>query len=461
MSKMKKLFDNDNYQDGLRAVIICTLAVILVVGINLLCALIPTGVGNVDVSTERVHSISKDTEDLLSKTDRDITCYYVCEPGEEYHNTEVMLNLYADGSDKISVEKVDPAFDLNLISKYVKDGEITNNSVIMVSGEKSQVINYSDYYTSGTFVLEDYMNSAIEYVSGDETKRAYTLTGHSEVEIHSSTVAYMGLDGYKVEPLNLMESKDVPQNANLVIINGIKNDISADEAQGLLRYVKAGGSILVVTDYTTSTMNNLNEVASYFGASISEGLIMEADKSRFFNDNPAYILPNIKQGDFTITKGINYVLLPNCMPIIIDENADKDVKATTLLETTADSVSMINNIFTNEVNTAEGPFSVAASFQRGDDETGGKMIIVTSKYVSDVSVSNTVGGGNVTFFLNSVRWLGEREAVESIHAKGISTQYLDITLQQQQIWRIVLIFVIPIVVVLIGVLVILRRKKRR
>ena len=48
-NKFKQYFDNDHYQNGLRVVIICALAVILAAGVNLLSGLLPTSVANIDL----------------------------------------------------------------------------------------------------------------------------------------------------------------------------------------------------------------------------------------------------------------------------------------------------------------------------------------------------------------------------------------------------------------------------
>lgn len=457
--KFKQYFDNDHYQNGLRVVIICALAVILVAGVNLLSGLLPTSVANIDLTAEKFFSVSDETREQMAAVEQPVTVYYVCEAGEEYHNTEVMLNLYSDASSQITIEKVDPAFNPGFLIQYTGDAKLTNNSLIVVSGNRRQIINYSDYYTSGVFVLEDYLNSAVEYVTSDELKVVYSLTGHDEEKLHTSTIAYMGLDGFSCEELNLIDAGAVPADAKAVIINGIRNDITSKEAELLVGYLKRGGSILLVTDYTTSVLDNLAKVTEYFGASTGAGLIMEADSARYTDENPAYIFPNIYTEEYTITNGINYMLLPNMKPIVVEENLDVSIEATPLLGTSESSVAVHNNIFTGETVTAEGPFTVAASFEKNDGEEG-SMIWVASKYVSDVSVSEAVGGGNITFFLNSVCWLGEDEPVESIHGKKISTQYLVIPQNHLNIWMILIIGVIPAAVLLLGALVCIRRKRR-
>ena len=51
MNKFKRYFDNDNYQNGLRVVIICALAVVLVVGVNLFAGVILSAAFNLPFLT--------------------------------------------------------------------------------------------------------------------------------------------------------------------------------------------------------------------------------------------------------------------------------------------------------------------------------------------------------------------------------------------------------------------------
>ena len=75
-------------------------------------------------------------------------------------------------------------------------------------------------------------------------------------------------------------------------------------------------------------------------------------------------------------------------------------------------------------------------------------------------MSEAVGGGNITFFLNSVCWLGEDEPVESVHAKKISTQYLDMPDSVRDVWSVILIGVVPLTALSLGAAVCIRRRKR-
>ena len=461
MNKFKKYFDNDNYQNGLRVVLICVLAVTLVVSINMFAGLIPTKIANIDISTGHVFSISGDTEDSLKELDKDVELIYVCESGEEYQNAQVMLNLYADATDKVTARQVDPAFQPQEIMKYTGETGLENNSVIVTSGDKQQIIYYNDYYTAGSFVLEDYLNSAIKYVTSDELYVAYFTTGHDELALEASTISYLGLDGFDYKEISLMDEGSIPDDCKVLVINGIRTDITAKEADIIIDYLKNGGSLVLTTDYTKSTLTNLMKVTGYFGANSGTGIIMESDSNRYVNDNPGYVVPYLFTDNKILSDGVSYMILPNLNPIEVDEDSmDSSVKFTELLQASENSYSVYTNVFTGKAETVKGPFTVGALLEKGDNGSEGRMIWISSRFISNSDISEAAGGGNITFFLNSINYLGKSEPVASIHGKKISTQFLDLNTQQVKIWQIIIPIVVPAVPLIIGVIVMIRRRRK-
>ena len=461
MNKFKKNFDNDNYQNGLRTVIICALAVILVVGVNLFAGLLPTKTANIDVSTGNVFSISNETEAALKALHKPVEMIYVCEKGEENHNSQVMLNLYADATDQVTVEQVDPAFDPQKIIEYTGEAVLENNSVIVTSGKKQQIVHFSDYYSGSSFVLEDYLNSAIKYVSSDELYVAYFTTGHSERELEASTISYLGLDGFDYKQLSVMDDGSIPADCKVLVINGIKKDLTSKEADIILAYLKNGGSLVLTTDLTSDSLPNLMKVTKYFGASIGDGIIMETDSNRYANDNPAYVVPFLYTDSKVLSDGVNYMLLPNLRPIAVDEDSlDPSVKYTKLLEASESAYSVYTNVFTGKTENIKGPFTIGALFEKGESGGEGRLIWVSSGFLSSQGISEAAGGGNITFFLNAINYLGKSEPVASIHGKTISTQFLDLTSAQVKMWEIIIPFVVPAIPLIIGIIVVIRRKRR-
>ena len=86
--------------------VIIVLAVIVV--INLIVAQIPTSKTQIDLSTQKMYSITDETKTALKDLDQDVTLYYIVQKGSEDDTTEKLLEHYDELSDHIKVETKDP-----------------------------------------------------------------------------------------------------------------------------------------------------------------------------------------------------------------------------------------------------------------------------------------------------------------------------------------------------------------
>ena len=187
----KKSLKNGSYSMGITAIVIAVLVVI-----NLIVGQIPEKYTQVDVSTQKLYTISDTTVKYLKDMNTDVTIYHIVQSGKEDSVLEKMLTRYEEESKHIKVEKKDPVLYPNFTSQYTSD-DVADNSLIVVAGEKSKVISYSDLYetemdyttyqtnTTG-FDGEGQIDSAISYVTSENLPVIYTLEGHEELELNSS-----------------------------------------------------------------------------------------------------------------------------------------------------------------------------------------------------------------------------------------------------------------------------------
>ncbi len=456
-----EMFNNEDYGNGLRCVIICALAIVLVVGINWMMSCLPTTISNINIAISKVYSIASDTEETIKALDQEVNVYLVCEEGEEDSNTITVLGLYDDLSDNLIVSQVDPAFDEEFIQKYTGVETVTNNTIIVVSGDKQQVMAYSDYCSSSTFVLEDYLNSAITYVTSDSLSKVYALTGHGESSFTDDMISYMGLDGFEAEEISLIETGKIPEDAQCVIINGLTEDITENEADILLEYLENGGRLLLCTGYTNSSFPNLETVTDYFGASLEKGYVVEGDDSHYVESNPTYLLPYIiTDGNPILSEGVAYVMIPSAKGIVLNDNIRDTVDVAVILQTSSSAYAVYSNIFTNSTETFTGPFYLGVTFSEETENGEAKMVWFSTAYITNSSIDSYVGGGNITMFLNAVCWLSEDEPVASVHGKTVANQYLTVSSSALKVWRNIMLIGLPLLIILAGAVICIRRRRR-
>ncbi|MPN56563.1 hypothetical protein SDC9_204253 [bioreactor metagenome] len=105
-----------------------------------------------------------------------------------------------------------------------------------------------------------------------------------------------------------------------------------------------------------------------------------------------------------------------------------------------------------ETGNEEGPFYVGALTSNKD--TGSKFIWYSSPFILTNAYSN------LEFFMSSVSLLCEKTSSISILSKRLSSEYLLLTEGQYTLWSVVFTLVIPLAVIVIGLSIWLRRRKK-
>lgn len=188
--KLKKTFSKEHLKEvftgeeqkkhlkqGSYSSIMTVIVLAVIVVINLIVAQIPTSKTQIDLSTQKMYSITDETKTALKDLDQDVTLYYIVQKGSEDDTIEKLLEHYDELSDHIKVETKDPDLYPKFTSQYT-DQTVAANSVIVVCGDKSKVVsnsdmwetstNYQTYQTQTTgFDGEGQITSAITYVTSE------------------------------------------------------------------------------------------------------------------------------------------------------------------------------------------------------------------------------------------------------------------------------------------------------
>lgn len=378
----KKSLKNGSYSMGITAIVIAVLVVI-----NLIVGQIPEKYTQVDVSTQKLYTISDTTEKYLKDMNTDVTIYHIVQSGKEDSVLEKMLTRYEEESKHIKVEKKDPVLYPNFTSQYTSD-DVADNSLIVVAGEKSKVISYSDLYetemdyttyqtnTTG-FDGEGQIDSAISYVTSENLPVIYTLEGHEELELNSSLTDSLQKANYDVQSLNLLTQDAVPKDTGCLMIAAPQKDLSEEEAQKIITYMEAGGKVMIFTEYTGTDMPNLKSVLENYGVTTGDGVIMEGDTGHYIMQRPYYIVPTIDSSDITsdIKSNNRYVLAPISQPVKTLSDYRDTLQISSLLSTSDKAYikTDVQNMTTYEKEDSdeEGSFQVGVSVteQVDDDNT--------------------------------------------------------------------------------------------
>lgn len=473
--KISSLFGKRTRAGGYSA-FAAAVVIALCVCVNALAGSLPSTYTQLDLTDQSLFSLSEQTKRIVKSVDTDVKLMLLASSGNEDPSVLRLLDRYADLSSHISVETVDPSEQPTFLDRYeLAVGEVYENSVVVDASGRHRLVSYTDIYvtdyemdyysynysTSHSFAGENALTNAIHYVTNEDLPVVYTLTGHGEGELDESMAEMLAQDNIMCEPISILSAEEITEDASVILINTPSSDISGDEAEKLIAWLDAGGSVVLTTAYIDEgEMENLLKVTSHMGVSAQTGLIVEGDASRHLTRYPYYLLPEIESHEITeaLIDGGYYILMAMSQPLYETDDSDASV---TFLMNTSDSAYLKAEGMNTETTEKEegdetGSFSVGAASEKGD----GKLVWFASEALLDPGLDRMVSGANSNVFLNAVNWMcGQTESI-SIRAKSLDAQGLMLTSAESNFLSIAFIGIIPAAVVGVGACVCIRRKKR-
>lgn len=175
---MAALFSARSFKEGGISAMSCVLVLGIAAGAVALVEALPSTYTAIDISRDQTTSISDDTAEYLSGLDCDVEVYLIAEEGSEDEYVERMLDQYAQASDRVTVEQVDPALHPTFTDQYTSE-DVADGSIIVVVDDASRVVSSSDLYKlnystfSYEFAGESAITSAIIALTSEDLPVVY------------------------------------------------------------------------------------------------------------------------------------------------------------------------------------------------------------------------------------------------------------------------------------------------
>lgn len=473
-AKMRASFRTRTFRAGLYSTFASLIVIAIVAVVVSICNNLPSQYTQLDVSNNQMFTISEQTEEILSKLDKEVTLYLIAQNGQEDATVQMLLNRYTGYSDKITVITKDPVVHPNFASQYT-DETIYNNSIIVVCGDRSTyvgydkiyVADYSNYYTTGTYEMvfagESELTSAIHYVTSDTLPVIYSLTGHGETALDATIENSIVKQNMKLSSLSLVENEAIPTDASCLLIHNPQRDLSSAECELLREYLKNGGRLAVVTGYNTvGNLTRLKEVLAEYGIESVDACVLESNANQYYSAN-YNILPTVNSHTITepLIENKYYILMPFAHGLTVSKDVDTSLKITELL-TTSDKAyaktSGSSNVAKEDGDTT-GKFALAVSVEQTVTNGTTQIVWFSSATAFTQSYNEFVAGANGDLFVNAFGWMCDAEEAISIHSKSFATTYLTVTSAQSSSLSFILIGMVPLAFVIAGLAIWLSRRK--
>ena len=436
-----------------------------------------------DFTEDKRNSLSDSSKQIIESINQDVKITIINMTEQE----ENLAKQYNSINDKITVEVVDDmSARTDLQDEY---GLTANSSVIIISSEEKYKMlgsnnlytyDYTNYQQIDT--REEAITNAIIDVTTEERPVVYNLVGHNK---YSTDYFYLFLndlvnEAYDVYDLDLLTKGEVPEDCSVLMITSLGEDITTAERDSIIKYIEKGGKIILFTDpnATGTEMPNFQKVLDEYGISISEGVMLENDPDRVMYSTSSAILVTVSP--YSSVTSPTTMNLEACFMTTgrIDfkdsEELEKlGVEVETLATTSSESfyrTDYSNTSSSISDDDEESPNATVGALIKKtiDDDTTSELIVYSNNiFITNlqIAISEQQAMYALDFYnnedlaMNSIAYLTDRENMITIRKNTEITTYT-VTEQQNSI-ILAVIFTIPVVIVVIGIIVwqVRRRKK--
>ncbi len=474
--------------NGTKTLILVALLILIFIAINMWTQSL--NLNPIDLSQDKLYTLTDESKEKVKNIQKDVNIYFV-----EYEEGDSNFDLakqYTNANEKIKVEIVNASSRPDLASKYGL--ETGNQGIIVECGDKYKVLTSSDLvtYDTSTYetisIAEQKLTSAIKSVTSDVIPKVYFLEGYSEFSL-SSNMQYLNIylanEVNEIKTLDLLSSGKVPDDCDTLVITTPSKDFDEIATNAIIDYINSGKNILWLNAALTkqTDMPNVAKILAMYGVKpFEKGVIRETDSSKMISGSADLIKPEIEYS--TITKDIyntTGLIFLNATKInLVDETALEELKVSKTELLHASDASYFRTDFTIQTNSIadneeKGKFLIGAELSKtvssANEETGekekmSKLVIYGENYfITDYQINSSYSTGiiqlayNKDLVLNSMSYLVNRQ--EDITArKNTGTVTYTATEQQDIIIRVV-IFAVPILIIIAGIIVwIIRRRKK-
>lgn len=523
-AKNGKKFNAKKLKHGTMATVFTCVFVALLVLVNVVTTMIfdryPV---TIDLTSNKIYSVSNDTEDYVKKVNVDVQVTVFADENtytnySSYNKQAVeLLKNYSKLNHHITYRFVDidshpeivkeytdtiSQFDIIFETKTKVDGKEISRTrklgmldLLTFTDEFEQKLSQSGYsidtlaqQAGGDLAFLSYYGS---YVESSNAEQAFTsalmtvtdpnpvyvtiLTGRSELTQLTYFQTLLTANGYNVNTVDIT-SEDIPSDTDVVVIPAPKTDYLEEDITKVSDFLnndgKLGKQLLYIASYGQEDTPNLDEFLSEYGLAIGDGVICESDSGKYYN-SPCVTVASDVSDNFTqdVSTENPAILSALCRPVktLFDE---QDMVSTDAYLKSSDSA------YTANVNISQttGQVQIGDALVKGQQNymaVGSKAKFTDD---NDTLYSNVIAVGsegllsdtylqysqyqNSEYFISVINGLTGKTAGITITPKTITGNVFDITQQQKTALKWTFCLGVPVVVLVVGIVIWVRRKNK-
>lgn len=447
----------------------------------------------IDVTKNKIYTLSDASKEVIKNIDKDVKIYlYGIEDGSTLAN---FVKQYSKVNDHIKWEILTEESNLAKVQEF--DLSSGYQIIVIESGGANKIIDtsyelYSYDYTTGQEVdlTEQTITNSILAMTTDKKPKVYFSTGHEEYDLGTELTilsTYLQNEAYDASSINLLTEGKVPDDCDLLVIMAPVKDFVEQEVDSVLAYINRGGDIILTMDVGNigETYPNLQKVYDQYGTNLNHsGYVYETNSEYALSNYPNIFMPEVSATNdatsdiYTDGSSTLWLVYAGRLTFASDDqlqalnvtrddiltSSDDSLFVTDITQATAEAAksaekgkSVIASELTKTITPAEGETEAVESKA---------IIVANASFITDYKVEQlsqsypiSYLANNKDFMLNSIASLTKKENTLKIRKDMSSSTYAPTEEEHRVV--MVIIFAVPVLIIVIGIVVWqLRRRKR-
>lgn len=369
-----------------------------------------------DLTEDKSHTLAPETLQALATLPNKVTAVaFFTANSDSIAADKLLLNFKTNSQGKFDYRFVDPDTD----PVAARQAGITGDGkVLLMMGDQKEIASYAD---------ESELTRTLIRLISPNSRVVYFLQGHGEGSIDGGSTPSLSIakstlesKNYIVNPLNLLATNKIPEDALAIIIAGPKKPLALQEVSLLKKYVDGGGALIVMedplqfTEFGTSPDPLAEYLATDWGITLNNDVIIDVS-----NQQPLQAVSSSYSNDSPITQNLsaNYVvILPNARTLSITSQPDGVVQTPLILTSDQSwgesnfTSAQGNQIQYDEGQDLLGPLNMAIAAE--NSTVNSRVVVFGNSIFATDDGFDAYGNGNI--FVNSVDWAAEQDNLINI-----------------------------------------------
>jgi len=443
-------------------------SLVLLVGLVLLNLTSRDIFTRIDLTDNKMYSLSSSSKNIVSKLDDRLTMkvYFSENLPNELGNTrrylQDILEEYRAASDEINFYFHNPQSDKDLEEQARKDGiqpvqmqAIENDEMVVKKVYLGMVLLYEDKkeilpVIQTTTGLEYMISTKIKSLINANKKTVAFLNLDKNKEIKAETLSSQLNEHYNFRKINIGD--DIPENVDVLLVSAAIDSIDQTTVDNLKKFINSGKKVFMAqsginTDIQTQQANaiesNIFNFLKDYNLIVKKNLILDGkcgsvqvqERRGIFMMNRAMEYPFFPMVDSFNSSEVIVSDLEQILPffpseIEIDSTLNDNITEVVSLFTSSNNSGIMENNFVLSPDPQQNPFlnllgqpgKIISALSKLS--SGGELLLI-----SDSRFLNDDGGmsveGNLVFLMNAVDYLAGDKELISLRSREITNRPLD------------------------------------